>query len=187
MVDSGYGLLLKFREALSNMFKKMDLHSQWEADDFILAKIQENLVDVFFRGGEIVAVAAGLHFPSDVGDNRLLDIGRQPVNFLDHDDARKGQVRGEGGRRAFELSPGLNPVVYGLDDGAAPYIAVEPLAGGKNNYPLRGKSVQGVQCDTDVGRGVARHSDWDIDRISKVMTVVFRLGIDTPGGAHYIS
>ena len=168
------------------MFSKMDNHSPWEADDFFPGKIQDDPVDVIIRGGGI-AVTEGLLSPSDAGNDRLLEIGRQPVNFPDHDDTHKGQLRGEGGRRAFELGPVLDPAVDTVDDSAAPYVAVEPLAGGQKNYPLRGKSEQVVQSDTDVGRAVARHGDWDIDRISEVLTVMSLDRASTPGeGTHFI-
>ena len=83
------------------MAGKVVLHPGWEADGVFIAEMQESPADVFIRRGVLVLATTGvLRFPYFV-ENRLLYVARRQVNFPDHDDAQKGQVRGESGRGVF--------------------------------------------------------------------------------------
>ena len=83
------------------MTGKVVHHQRWEGDGFFVAEMQEGPADVFIRRGVLVLAATGvLRFPYFV-ENRPLYVARRPINFPDHDNAQKGQVRGESGRGVF--------------------------------------------------------------------------------------
>lgn len=54
------------------------------------------------------------------------------------------------------MSPGYLPAIHVLDHGATIKGAVEVLGGGKDDDPLDGIFLQGVECDADVS-WVRRH------------------------------
>ena len=84
----GFGKPLEYREAFFHMADKIASRTGWEADNVSLVEIEEGSVDVFIRRGVLVAGEAGLLcFPRETG-NGMLDIGRQAIDFSDHDDAR---------------------------------------------------------------------------------------------------
>lgn len=133
------------------MVSEVAFHTGWEADDVSLIEIKEDLADIFIRRGVLAAAAAGISsFPREIG-NSLYNIGRQVVDFADHDEARIEQVRSECLQTHVVRTPGLGPTVYAVDNSSAPQVAVKLPAGRKDYDPLGGELARGVERDSDEG------------------------------------